>query len=124
MIRSSLKRIELMSILRRMRTENPIPDALSGARSVSRCGFTRIDLAAVLAILLLLGGMLAPALGSSVSQVQRLACLGHLKRLMLAWHAYAQDHQDKVVMVIVGVDMATNNAPWAMGWLDWGTSPD
>jgi prepilin-type processing-associated H-X9-DG protein len=57
--------------------------------------------------------------------------MGNSKQLMLAWHMYNTDFDERIVMSFHGGDAqggaAANDpkkAPWVVGWLDWTTSPD
>ena len=60
-------------------------------------GFTLIELLVVIAVIALLLALLFPALRSAREQCHRVVCLSNLKQLTLAWTAYADEHDGKLV---------------------------
>ncbi|MDT8304063.1 MAG: type II secretion system protein [Sedimentisphaerales bacterium] len=60
-------------------------------------GFTLIELLVVISIIAVLIALLIPALRSAREQSQRTVCLSNLKQLTLAWIAYAEGHDGKLV---------------------------
>lgn len=96
-----------------------------------RRGFTLIELLVVIAIIAILAAMLLPVLTKAKTKAQGIYCMNNIKQLMLAWHMYNGDNNDRIVGAHHGGDamggsIASNPraAPWVVGWLDWTTSPD
>jgi prepilin-type N-terminal cleavage/methylation domain-containing protein len=72
-----------------------------------RRGFTIVEMLVVVGIVVLLMGILLPALGKVREQARRTACMSNLRTLTQAWLAYAADHDR---------DLPTNttNGDWVM----------
>jgi prepilin-type N-terminal cleavage/methylation domain-containing protein/prepilin-type processing-associated H-X9-DG protein len=62
-----------------------------------RKGFTLIELLVVIAVIALLMALLVPVLRSAREQGQRAVCLSNLRQFTLAWVAYADENDDKIV---------------------------
>jgi prepilin-type N-terminal cleavage/methylation domain-containing protein/prepilin-type processing-associated H-X9-DG protein len=57
-------------------------------------GFTLIELLVVVAIIAVLVAILLPALGKARGRARALTCMANLKQLGMAWHFYADEHND------------------------------
>lgn len=102
----------------------------SESRSRTQRGFTLLDLLAIGVMLLLLVSVIAPGLARTRPAGQSVQCLTNVRRLADAWQMYAQDNNDKLVIVYEGAYAQGGHfdprfgPAWAEGWLDWTTSLD
>jgi len=86
-------------------------------------GFTLIELLVVISIITLLMAILIPVLGRARELGQRAVCLSNLRQLTLAWVAYAEEHDTKIVQGLAYswgkiIDSRTGRAiEHAEGWL-------
>jgi len=95
--------------------------AARGACGVRR-GFTLIELLVVIAIIVILAGLLLPALSKAQGKARAIQCLSNVKQLQLAWHTYAVDNDDKLVLNGLNYTTPPRTEPqwwWAQGVLNF-----
>ena len=66
----------------------------------SRCGLTLTEVLVVLAFLVILAAMFAPALMEPKSRRSRINCVNCLKQLVVGYRVWATDHDDKFPMQV------------------------
>jgi len=64
---------------------------------VCRRGFTLIELLVVIAVIAILLALLMPVARTARERGQRVVCLSNLRQFTMAWIAYADDHDSKLV---------------------------
>ncbi|MFC1760832.1 type II secretion system protein [Planctomycetota bacterium] len=62
-----------------------------------KTGFTLIELLMVVMIIVVLIALLVPVLRAAREHGRRVVCLGNLRNLQVAWHAYANDYSGDLV---------------------------
>jgi prepilin-type N-terminal cleavage/methylation domain-containing protein len=95
---------------------------VSGARGK---GFTLIELLVVIAIIAILAAILLPALAQAKARAQAIICLNNTKQLLLAWHVYAGDYEDRLPYNL-GMSEFGPRTPlnWVNNVMTWDLSSD
>src|SRR5580765_5339607 len=98
----------------------------NGARAAR--AFTLIELLVVIAIIAILAAMLLPALSRAKCKALQIACVSNNKQLILAWHTYSTDFQDRVCnnFTIPGTQLAISSGKfdnWVNNVMTWDTDP-
>lgn len=81
-----------------------------------RQAFSRIDLLVTGCVLMLLGGLLLPALSNTQLQGRAALCAGNLNRLQRAWTQFATDNDGALPRAAGG------SVNWVSGWLTMSAS--
>jgi prepilin-type N-terminal cleavage/methylation domain-containing protein len=87
--------------------------------------FTLIELLVVIAIIAVLAAIVLPALSRARMQAQGIQCLNNTRQLILAWHVYSGDHEDRLPynlgMTALGPRTPLN---WVNNVMTWGLDSD
>jgi type II secretory pathway pseudopilin PulG len=62
--------------------------------SPTTAAFTRLELLAVITVIVILAALLFPAFSRVKAAGQSIACVNNLRQLHLAWMLYSEDHAD------------------------------
>ena len=88
-----------------------------GLGVVRECGFSLVELLAVMAVIAVLSGLLLPTLGRARQKAQGVQCLNHHRQLTLAWINYSFDHSER--FPAASASSSEESIPaWMEGWLD------
>lgn len=83
--------------------------------------FTLIELLVVIAVIALLMAILVPVLRSARERAHRVVCLSNLRQITLAWIAYAEQYDTKIVLGRAFGAQGTR--PLLRGWVGYDFAP-
>ena len=103
----------------------PVATELPAPCQTVKSGFTVIELLTVIAIISVLASILLPALSKSRDRAQAIICLNNNKQLVLAWHLYASDNEERLPynLGMVGTSFRTD-LNWVNNVMTWDLNSD
>ena len=81
-------------------------------------GFTILELLCVIAIITILAALLLPALSRGTAKAKRIQCTNGLHQIGLAFHMFAQDHNNAFPMATIVSQSGSNNSPKNVQWFN------
>ena len=83
-----------------------------------RSGFTLVELLVVIAIIAILAAILLPVLSRAKARTQTTVCQNNLRQLTIAFHAYVDDNNDRIMENHAVSEAGTKDAPcWVAGFM-------
>src|SRR5687768_3758201 len=80
----------------------------------NRRGFTLVELLVVIGVIMILAGLLLPALSGAKTRAQGIMCMSNLRQLHLGWVLWIDEHEDRLPENCGGGGCCGS---WAPGWL-------
>src|SRR5436190_20124454 len=80
--------------------------------------FTILELLCVIAIITILAALLLPALSRGTSKAKRIQCMNNLHQMGIAFHMFAQDHNNAFPMAITATQSRSNDAVKNLQWFN------
>jgi len=78
--------------------------------------FSLIELLVVIAIIVILTGLLLPALAQATGTATGISCMNNLRLMSFSWTMYTDDNDDKLVPNAI---YANRRNSWVQGWLNY-----
>lgn len=102
--------------------ERPVVSRPASPRRVGlRRAFSLIELLVVLGVVMLLIGLLIPALRSARETARIASCLSNQHQLIIAWSLYANDYQDRAMPLAYWSEADIGGGPQVFWWGTHGT---
>lgn len=83
-----------------------------------------IELLVVIGVISILAALLLPALSQARSRTQAMSCLNNTRQLVIAWHLYAGDFNDRLAYNLVMQGPERDEHNWVNNVITWDTSSD
>lgn len=94
----------------------------SGGSAAGRGGFTLVELLVVLGVMVILAGLLLPAVVKAKTKGQGIQCMNNHRQLILAWRMYNEDNADRLLYASPSPyfgDTSKDPFTWVLGFMDF-----